>query len=166
MNPGALPSVSELPRPNLGPEQWPESGLGWAIWLIAPLAAAIMFAAAARLWSRRRPANRRPATPIEPSPETASLPAAARRTREALIERFGTSWGAMTTEEVAAQPPMLEALGPERTRRVLRLLSAADRFRFSAEANGDDQGEEDWARWAEEFVAALLAQQTSTISGR
>lgn len=51
--------------------------------------------------------------------------------RESLAGRFGPSWRAKTTEEIATDPRLSEALGDERTGRLLSFLAAADRAKFA-----------------------------------
>ena len=58
----------------------------------------------------------------------------AARVREALIARFGPAWGAKTTEEIAAEPGLAAALGPERAAQLVRFLHAADRAKFAGDA--------------------------------
>ncbi len=51
--------------------------------------------------------------------------------REALTTRFGPGWRAKTTEEIAADSSLTEALGPILAARVVQFLRAADRAKFA-----------------------------------
>jgi hypothetical protein len=95
----------------------------------------------------------------------APIVALAEAARGALVERFGASWRAKTTEEIAADASPAEAFGPETAARLVALLGEADRVKFSGEG-GDAQGVEAdaWAAWVESFVAAAGAR--STINAR
>ncbi len=88
--------------------------------------------------------------------------------RRALAARFGASWLAKTTEEIAAGTDLIEVFGFETTDRLLDLLREADRAKFSTRNHGEFAGQresvEAWALWVETFVAAAGA--TSRINGK
>jgi hypothetical protein len=83
--------------------------------------------------------------------------------RQALVARFGPSWGAKTTEEIAAEPGLADRLGPERAEGLVRFLREADRAKFAGETAATFQGPE-WNDWVSAFVAEAGA--TSRIKGR
>jgi hypothetical protein len=160
------------PRPNLGPEPWPEPA--WpAGWIAGAVIAAALILVAA-WWSRRRRRRRR-ARPNPPeasgaigSPATPEgrLVALAEAARAALIVHFGDHWVAKTTEEVVAAPALAADVGPERVARLAELLRAADRAKFAGAADEDGQGE-GWDAWVADFAAALAAAgATSRIKGK
>lgn len=51
--------------------------------------------------------------------------------RDALSVRFGNVWLAKTTEEIAADPGLLLAIGAERLEWLVEFLREADRAKFS-----------------------------------
>jgi hypothetical protein len=82
--------------------------------------------------------------PGDDSPR-AQLLSLASQVRQTLIARFGQSMRARTTEEIAADVVVKEALGDERFEPLIRLLAGADRWKFAPpSANGqlDRLGEE------------------------
>jgi hypothetical protein len=151
------------PRPNLGPEPWPETPplSAWWWWL---LAVAVLAVAAARILRRsRRGRNRAPSTPdhAEPAQRTPAerLIALARMVRESMADRVGPSWQARTTEEMAES---LKDVDPAVRESVIRLLLAADRAKFAGGSVDDDHlglAEE----WAAEALAGLRAAGASSI---
>jgi hypothetical protein len=160
------------PRPNLGPEPFVESGspVGWAVALTLVLLAVAAFVAANR--RRRKRPSLQLAGEIEalavlaqtPSPRE-QLIAQANIVRSALVDRFGESWRAKTTEEIAVELRILEAFDTETLERLLTFLRDADLAKFARELatnhNGTPQG---WDDWVTEFVEAAGA--SSTIKGR
>ena len=140
-----------LPRPNLGPEPWPDPPL-WP-WLVAAgvlirgrLARPSPPEATARQEGRGR---RSPARSRDRRPRCA--PELTDRVRSALVRAFGPGWRARTTEEVAASPDLAARFGEEVAGRVVDYLRAVDRAKFSADPAGPPD-ELDWwaARFAEE----------------
>ncbi|HEX8199543.1 MAG TPA: hypothetical protein VF590_03585 [Isosphaeraceae bacterium] len=111
---------------------------------------------------RRQSARATPPTPAPPEVE-ASMAGWSALARRALMVRFGPAWGAKTTEEIAAEPELAEALGPERAEQLVRFLRAADRARFAGEPAGAAHGP-DWADWVAAFVGEAGAM--SRISGK
>jgi hypothetical protein len=77
------------------------------------------------------------ALPVIPATQLLNL---AGQIREDLVARFGPSLRALTTEEVAADLQVKEVLGVEHLEPLIRLLTLADRCKFSAvPENGDQQ---------------------------
>ena len=122
----------------LGPEPWSETRIDRELPLEIGLALALVLAGV--LWIvRRRRVIRRRATLAEPpvsahddSPDAALLSLAA-SVREALAARFGPSLRARTTEEIAADAAIREALGEGNLEPLTRLLITADRWKFASE---------------------------------
>jgi hypothetical protein len=134
------------PRPNLGPEPWPEAGsvvlaLLAVVFLIASLSLIGLI-----VWLLRKPRKRgwlRAARDVQANPLNApgslrdQIIAHSHEIRAALATRFGASWRAMTTEEIADSPALADHLGPDRATRLVAFLRAADRAKFAGE---DDFG--------------------------
>ncbi|MEW4569749.1 hypothetical protein AB1L88_17945 [Tautonia sp. JC769] len=171
MIPGALQGTESLPdasrpvpaepivppRPNLGPEPWPDPAPGgeWApvalALLIGLLAAGLGLGFRSR--SRRR-ARRRAGGPggdRGPSSRQSGSSPEDRRIRraevlrDALVNAFGPSWNAKTTEEIGADPALPARLGPEASARAVAILAEADRAKFAGPSAGPpaDGGDED-----------------------
>jgi hypothetical protein len=167
MNP-ASPIV--LPRPNLGPEPWPEPPL-WP-WLVAAGVIAGLVTLVVRIVRRRRRSRyveAKSGSPVQrPTPFAPEL---TDRVRSALVRAFGPSWRARTTEEVAASAELSERFGEEVAARVVDYLRAVDRSKFSADPAGPPD-ELDWwaARFAEEVESAPSpngeAKAKSRINGK
>ena len=141
-----------LPRPNLGPEPWPDTPV-WP-WITA---AAVLVSLIALIIKHRRKRSQAKAAAAVP-PEAAATPSETSpltdRVRGALIRAFGPSWRARTTEEVAASPALTERFGPEVAAQVVAYLRACDRAKFSANAANPDE-ELDW--WASRFAEEVQA---------
>jgi hypothetical protein len=131
----ASPTVLVPPRPNLGPEPLPEGPP------LAPLLSVlglVLFLSAALLWRLRKRRRKRPASKpavmavdaFDDSPQ-ARMIAWSLAVRESLSERFGPAWRAKTTEEIADDPSLIDALGPEFAARILYFLREADRTKFA-----------------------------------
>jgi hypothetical protein len=156
------------PRPNLGPEPWSETRLDRELPLEIGLALALVLAAL--FWIIRRRVVRRHAPLAEPefsalddSPGAVLLSLAA-KVREALAARFGPSLRARTTEEIAADDAIREALGAENLEPLTHLLIAADRWKFASEpGNGREEsllGDlSNWEAWHKIFLAELAAKR-------
>lgn len=142
MIPTPARAARELPpRPNLGPEPWPESDRGFWPLIVAGLLGMLVIATAVFIRARRRKRRQgRPAPVPGPAPMEPEAPAtprdrlvrAADVIRAALVQRHGPAWAAKTTEEIAAEPAMADWLGPERAAAVNRLLAQADLAKFAA----------------------------------
>jgi hypothetical protein len=85
------------------------------------------------------------------------------RARETLAERFGPALRARTTEEIAADPQLREALGEARFDWLVRLLTTADRWKFaeSPQDGAEESTWEDLSQW-EAWLKALPDGRTST----
>ena len=129
------PRVLVPPRPNLGPEPWSEERLSLWPLLEVGLVLAALLAGAVWIISRRRRRRRAVSTP---QPVTsldtpdAQLLSLAVQARETLATRFGPSLRARTTEEIASDPQVKEALGDDHFASLIRLLSTADHWKFAS----------------------------------
>jgi hypothetical protein len=89
--------------------------------------------------------------------------------REALVARFGPSWRAKTTEEIAEDHALAFALGVEDADRLLAFLGEADRAKFAAESGESWVPESyamgDWESWVATFIAPP-APEAGTSSKR
>lgn len=152
------------PRPNLGPEPWPEPAA--TPWLaIAMSAAAIVALLAAWAW-RRRKAPRGRQTPSTPGASAAADPGPRGRlvslsesVRDALTTRFGQSFRARTTEELAVDDRLVELLGEDGFRDLMQFLDRVDRVKFAPERPAGQDGElEESLRTWEPMIAAMSAR--------
>ena len=157
-----------LPRPNPGPEPWPEGVnplLGWLSLAFAPVVLIVA-------WRFRRARRSRPRPPdasssaMEGSPTVPArdrLLGLAQAGREAMADRLGPTWGAMTTEEIAGS---ISGVDPAARTAALHLLDAADRVKFA----GFEIEPGYFARaeaWAAEALAGLRPEGArSTRNGR
>ncbi len=167
------PSPIVLPRPNLGPEPWPDPPL-WP-WLVGiAVAAGLVALLVRRLRRRARARKAEAANPVvEPTPPHALAPELTDRVRSALVRAFGPTWRARTTEEVAGSSDLTARFGAEVAGRVVDYLRAVDRSKFSADPAGPPD-ELDWwaARFAEEVGDAPspegngAAKPMSRINGK
>ncbi len=131
------PSKTSLvpPRPNLGPEPleppWPATaillGVGAGLMIVLLLA-----------WRLRRRKPRSPPPParaVPPEIDSGSpreqMIARSTAVREALSIRFGNGWRAKTTEEIAADTGLANALGADRAEWLIGFLREADRAKFA-----------------------------------
>ncbi len=53
--------------------------------------------------------------------------------RQALTTQFGTSWRAKTTEELSTDSQLVQVLGKEPLKELIRFLDQVDRLKFAAE---------------------------------
>jgi hypothetical protein len=154
------------PRPNLGPEPWPEPDR-WpgAVWWGPGLALLVVY------WIGRRRRKAKPvisgeiqAEPVESdgSPRQ-RLIAASEVVRSALIGAFGPAWGSKTTEEIGADRTLLEFIEPDEVARLLGFLKGADRAKF---ASGEPDWPDDWEAWVASFVEGLGAGASSRSIGK
>ncbi len=165
------------PRPNLGPEPWPETD--WATGLIGAgiLLASLMIGVAVLVLGKRRrktegvsQAMAGPDEPEDAGTPRGRLVRAAEVIRTALVHRHGPSWAAKTTEEVAAETALGDWLGGERGAEVVGLLARADEAKFAG-LDGDfdaaiSQGElEAWESLAS-IVREAAAGATSISKGK
>jgi hypothetical protein len=164
------------PRPNLGPEPlsspWPSADAGLAVIAGVILLALLMVWLVRRHW--RRPASPVPSLAISDEPLTPRqrLIQTADRLRAALVARFGPSWAAKTTEEIATEPALADLLGAERLAPLLELLRAADRAKFASEPQLPDPGlqpptpNHDWVDKLLAVLTAAAAGANSRIKGK
>jgi hypothetical protein len=141
------------PRPNLGPEPWSEpradrlpleeaalamGALLLAVWIIRR-----------RLAARRRPGVAPARVDLAAADPATQLVMMAGRARETLAERFGPALLARTTEEIAADSQLREALGDPRFDSLVRLLATADRRKFATlpGAGVEEVYPEDLSQW-------------------
>ncbi len=147
------------PRPNPGPEPWADSQ-PWPIGLLFGITLVmftLLIPLAIFLWSRSRRrrsrssqlANALEAARLSPKSQMIAWSAAI---RSALVDRFGPTWGARTTEEIARAPELLDRLGPEPARQLARFLAEADLAKF-ADDSENDYHPEAWSAWVAEFLA-------------
>jgi hypothetical protein len=160
------------PRPNLGPEPWSETRTDTFPLLVATLAVGALLLGAAWIIRRRRASRRLPSPPVGLTTTSDDTPAArllslAGQARETLAARFGPSLRARTTEEIAADPQLREALGETHFDPLIRLLATADRWKF-APSPENGQGKfpfEDFSRW-EAWSRTLPAEPPSKTKAR
>jgi hypothetical protein len=172
-NPPTSPTSRALvpPRPNPGPEPWPASlefgpreTLAWGVIVaLIGLAAWWLF----RVLRQRGSVSRARSVGSEPQ-ESATprerLIARAEAIRANLANRFGSSWLASTTEEIAGQAVLVEAFGPDSATRLIQFLRLADRAKFALDI-ADDLQRDDWDEWTSEYLT-LAAGASSRIKGR
>ena len=156
------------PRPNLGPETWSEEPSSIPPLLAAGIALLVLLTGAIGIFFyRRRRSGRRTAKscpaeamPVIPATQLLNL---AGQIREDLAARFGPSFRARTTQEIAADLEVKEVIGVEHLEPMIRLLSLADHCKFAAlPENGDQQtlGDEisAWTALRTDLVARLAAK--------
>ena len=158
------------PRPNLGPEPWPKSSPLESLWLV--LGILILPVAAWLIWRMCAPPGS--AVPIRtPAPAALDvtprgrLVALSTSTKNALASRFGSTWHAKTTEELAAESALKDVLGPEMLGQLIEFLDRIDRLKFAPERpnhNGRSLPEE-LAAW-DPRVAGLIARIGAKANGR
>jgi hypothetical protein len=129
-------SSSLPPRPNPGPEPWPESGWPSAWWLMLGLpviALASWRFRRARMISKNLHASvAQPDEGHEADSPAEKLVQLTERLREVLVVRFGANWAALTTEEIERTLPSKEFAIPVDS--IAKLFRAADRVKFGHQA--------------------------------
>jgi hypothetical protein len=138
------PRVLVPPRPNLGPEPWTEIRSNPLPLPVTALLLAVVLLGFRALLRRRR--ARRALAPttrqcvlVDDSP-SGKLLSLAEEVRGTLITRFGPTMRARTTEEIAADPQVKEALGEQHLDPLIRLLAEADRWKFATQpGNGQEE---------------------------
>ena len=170
------------PRPNPGPEPWPEpSGSPWIWWTVGSLGLALMVVVLLIVRRRKRLRTRQPDLanpevsdpPIEiPGPDDGRgrLLAAAGVVHRALAARLGPTSRAKTTAEIAEDSRLVEWLGIDKSREVVRLLERADYLKFSGVvppelAQGGGSAEVDASEALAESVRSAVGA-TSKTTGR
>jgi hypothetical protein len=140
------PALLLPPRPNLGPEPLPDSGLlppHFIGVILAGLAAVLILVGRRRIRRRR---STRPhhagggAAPAGPPSARDRLIALSPSIRSALTRRFGSSCLAKTTEELASDDRIGEILGQPDFEHLIGILTAIDRLKFSVSARSDEDG--------------------------
>ena len=88
------------------------------------------------------------------------LVALSKSTRNALAARFGTTWRAKTTEELAAEPLLAEVLGPEPLRDLIEFLDRIDRLKFATERSNPIRQplENELADWNPRIAGVLVSK--------
>ncbi len=158
------------PRPNLGPEPWPETSPFQMVWMVVAGAALLVVA-----WFLWRIVRRRLARSLE-KPAAADalddtprgrLVALSGSAKSALAARFGSTWRAKTTEELAVEPALAELLGPEMFRELIEFLDRTDRLKFAPErpARSGLTLEEELAAW-DPRIASLIGRIGAKTNGR
>jgi hypothetical protein len=154
------------PRPNLGPEPWPDAGPITGLLLVLGLMAALLLAGAGLLWRHHRKAPRvrqgrlAPAAGFDSQPTPRDrLVALAESVRDALTVQFGAPSRAKTTEEWAADARLVQLLGEPDFQELIRFLDQIDRVKFAPEHsdNHHEAIQEALVSW-EPRVASLQAR--------
>jgi hypothetical protein len=153
---GPAPPI-ELPRPNLGPDPWPDAPIWPWLLVAAGFLAPLLAVVVVKLKARRKPAIKA-SQHLETTSPVPDLPS-----REALVRAFGPSLRARTTEEVAASSSLAERFGDEVMQRVVAYLRAVDRAKFSGDASAPDD-ELGW--WATRFVEEVDAGGGNSTNSR
>jgi hypothetical protein len=86
------------------------------------------------------------------------------KVREALVSRFGPAFRARTTEEIAADPQLMEAIGETQITSLTELLATADRWKFAPPPqNGQEEDLREllstWEAWHRSFLVQLPAKR-------
>jgi hypothetical protein len=174
LNPASA-TVLVPPRPNLGPEPWPDATfpgpeLIGLVLLIVCLAIGTVWilkrrGAIARLKAKRKHS----AVALDDSPTTRFL-ALTGLTRDALAEHFGPGLRARTTEEIAVDTTLKEQIGEEYFDQLLCLLRAADRLKFAVEPAAQPEMIEPadlstWEAWFQSFRAKATSRRQTEARG-
>jgi hypothetical protein len=142
----AVPKGLVPPRPNLGPEPWPEAQPIAAILVAVGLTVVLVLAGLGLLWRRRRRAAQarhaqlaRGAGPDSQTVPRDRLVALAESVREALTVQFGAPSRAKTTEEWATDQRLVQLLGEPDFQELIRFLDQIDRVKFAPERSDNHQ---------------------------
>jgi hypothetical protein len=86
------------------------------------------------------------------------------KVREALASRFGPALRARTTEEIATDPQLMEAIGETQVTSLTELLTTADRWKFAPPPqNGQEEDLREllsnWEAWHKSFLAERPAKR-------
>jgi hypothetical protein len=158
------------PRPNLGPEPWPRSRPLDPFWLFLAIPTSVFVLWALMRFLRRRLARSRPdraaLADLDLTPR-GRLVALSTSTKHALTARFGPTWRAKTTEELAAEPILAEVLGPEPLKDLIEFLDRIDRLKFAAERPDQIRQplEDELAGWNPR-ISSVIARIEAGSNGR
>jgi hypothetical protein len=156
------------PHPNLGPELLQDSSR-FDAWSIAT-ALAIVALLSWVIWrfrTRRKQSNAEaiPGHLAPPDTPAAAVDAFAQSVRTRIITRFGETWRARTTEQIAGDPGIAEALGPDEFAKLVTFLREVDVLKYSGH---DDTNPEAilarWSDWAAHFVAEAAGARSATTA--
>jgi hypothetical protein len=161
---GEKPRGLVPPQPNLGPEPWQEPDATTPLLLALGIAAVILLLAAWG-WRRRSTRQSRRLSAVAGGPAVADLTprdrlvALSETLRDALTARFGSSFRAKTTEELADDERLVEQLDTDGFRELMQFLDRIDRLKFASERSEDQDDElgEALKSW-EPRVTALAAR--------
>lgn len=141
MNVSQPPGRSLIPpKPNLGPEPWPKSAPLQGLWVAS--GAVVATIAALFFWRmlRRRLVRSHQAEAAADSLDVTPrgrLVALSNSAKTALALRFGATWRAKTTEELAVEAALEEVLGPEMFRQLIEFLEGIDRLKLRPNAQAE-----------------------------
>ncbi|MDX2037007.1 MAG: hypothetical protein SFX72_10175 [Isosphaeraceae bacterium] len=159
-----------LPAPNPGPIPYPSPNESTAspISYLAPAfglcALAVVVGLALRFRARRLDVSMRLPDALEqPTAPNEDLPA---RLRRIVSTYLGTDWTTKTTEEIAADPLLVDRLGPQAASDILESLRRFDAMRFSGRPQSlDDRRQDDRLAQFLDFLEAE-AGATSRMIGK
>lgn len=145
------------PRPNLGPDPWPEpdtTPIGWIVALAGLCLVPAILWAIARVRRGRRPARKPLPGPGANEPRTPreSVIARAERARAVLVARGGEPWAAYTTDELATHPDLPAIYGEDGADRLVAFFRLADRAKFDR----IDEAEPVFLTFPEDEIRAIL----------
>jgi hypothetical protein len=158
------------PRPNLGPENWPRAVPLAGYWIALAIAGSLLVAWI--LWRLVRRGRSRPGQGFSDTDSADVTPrgrlvALSTSTKNALATRFGPSWRAKTTEELAAEPALSEMLGPEPLQELIQFLDRIDRLKFAPERPNQHRQslQEELADWNPR-IAGVISRIQARSNGR
>jgi hypothetical protein len=153
------------PRPNLGPEPWPETSsitiklVEFGLLLICLGIVAFWGIRRRRMKRGRQHPTRPPAAAPDDSPEAQVLYLAG-QVRDTLNARYGPCTRARTTEEICADSQLREAIGGRHMDQLTRLLQTADRLKFAP--HSEDEYKDNllndlstWDVWLKSFLREI-----------
>lgn len=155
------------PRPNLGPEPL-ETPRTSPIPLAIGAGLALLLVSAFLIRRRRRRSKVSVSIPPPPGAHFSPFDTPRERmiywsltVREALTVRFGDTWRAKTTEEIATDPGLLAALGSDHALKVVGFLLEADRAKFAESLDLQAYTDLDFQGLAELVTSAAKAPPTN-----
>lgn len=165
--PDDLSEELRLPRPNLGPEPAPAAPSVARKLTLVLLAMAWLVVVAWRVWRPQGTYDSVTSVQAPAAPRAYQSPIAiwAEAVREKLVRRYGPSWAAKTTEELASRPELAEQFTPEHALQIIAFLRAADRAKFAEVTDEPDQRDA-WEGWVTDFLASSDEDAMSRINGR